>query len=88
MPNITSPDYYPSNIVGICIVNAVTGIPYKNCKVGSLKEKLFYRVIDTSGSYNINGYRTYGNITPNKLFYDNQEQYINHFLQINNKNKN
>ena len=42
MSNKKFPDYYPSNIVGTYIVNAVTGISYKDSKVGSLKEKDFY----------------------------------------------
>jgi hypothetical protein len=80
MSNKKFPDYYPSNIVGSYIINAATGIPYKNSKVGSLKEKNYYRVIDSSGLYNEHGFKTYGNTTPNKLFYDNQEQYIKHML--------
>tara|TARA_Y100000591_G_scaffold331053_1_gene363789 strand:- start:3 stop:275 length:273 start_codon:yes stop_codon:yes gene_type:complete len=87
MSKVRSPDYYPSNIVGLNIVNACTGSVYKNCKVGSIQEKNFYRVIDSSGYYNTNGFRSHGNITPNKLFYDNQEQYIEHCLLLANKYK-
>ena len=87
MSKVKSPDYYPSNIVGLNIVNACTGNVYKNCKVGSMEEKNFYRVIDSTGYYNTNGFRTLGNTIPNKLFYDNEEQYIEHSLQIANKYK-
>lgn len=76
-------DYYPSNIVGSTIVNAVTGKPYDKCYVGSNAEKNFFRVIDSSGLCNSEGLKTYGNRTPNKLFYDTKEQYIEHRLKAN-----
>lgn len=74
-------EYYPSNIVGSTIVNAVTGKPYTNCYVGSISEKNFFRVIDSSGFSNTEGLKTHGNRTPNKLFYDNKQQYIDHRLK-------
>ena len=77
------PHYYPSNIVGNLIVNAVTGIPYKKCRIGKKKKKRFYRVIDISGIYNTKGIKTYGNNTNNKLFYDSYDQYINHKISLN-----
>lgn len=72
--------YYPSNIVGSLIVNAETGIPYKNCKVGTNAELQFFRVIDTTGYCNSNGTKTFGNNTSNKLFYDDYDQYAKHRL--------
>ena len=71
-------DYYPSNIIGSTIVNAVTGKPYNKCYVGSNMEKNFFRVIDSSGVCNSEGLKINGNRTPNKLFYDSKEQYINY----------
>jgi len=70
--------YYPSNIVGSLIVNAETGIPYKNCRVGSIAEHTFFRVIDSTGYCNSNGVKTFGNSISNKLFYENYDQYIKH----------
>lgn len=70
--------YYPSNIVGSLIVNAETGIPYKNCKVGTIAELNFFRVIDSTGNCNSNGIKSFGNCNSNKLFYDNYDQYVNH----------
>lgn len=70
--------YYPSNVVGSFIVNAETGIYYKDCKVGSIEEKKFFRVIDSTGTHN-NGLKVSGNYS-NKLFYDNYEQYYKHRL--------
>jgi len=78
-------DYYPSNVVGSTIVNAVTGKPYDKCYVGSNAEKNFFRVIDSSGFCNSEGLRTTSNRNPNKLFYDNKEQYIEHRLKTNKK---
>ena len=60
--------YYPSNELGRNIVNAITGIPYKNCKVGSIDEKKFFRVIDSTGIYDKNGNKCFGNNSNNKLF--------------------
>ena len=80
---MTIREYYPSNIVGCTIVNAVTGKPYDKCYVGSSLEKNFFRVIDSSGFTNDEGNRTYGNRRPNKLFYDSKEQYIEHRLKTN-----
>lgn len=74
-------EYYPSNIVGTTIVNAVTGKPYDKMYVGSQSENILFRVIDSSGTCNKEGFKTYGNRTPNKLFYDSKEQYIEHRLK-------
>ena len=73
--------YYPSNTVGTTIVNAVTGKPYAKCYVGSNSELQFFRVIDSSGHCNSQGINIKGNRTPNKLFYDSKEQYIEHRLK-------
>ena len=70
--------YYPSNIIGTTIVNAVSGRPYIGCYVGSFHEKQFFKVIDVSGYYNTSGTKTFGNNIPNKLFYDNYAQYKKH----------
>ena len=70
--------YYPSNIVGTTIVNAISGKSYTGCYVGSLHEKQFFKVIDVSGYYNTSGRKTFGNNTRNKLFYDSYEQYKRH----------
>lgn len=75
---MTKIQYYPSNIVGTTILNAVTGKPYDKCYVGSVSEKYFFRVIDSTGFYNHNHHKPDGNRISNKLFYDNKEQYIEH----------
>jgi hypothetical protein len=74
-------DYFPCNVVGTTIVNAVTGKPYENCFVGSISERDFFRVIDSTGYCNRDGLNTRGNRIPNKLFYDSKEQYIEHRLK-------
>lgn len=70
--------YYPSNIVGTTIVNAISGKPYNEYIVGTHDEKQLFRVIDSSGYYSSSGTRALGNRTPNKLFYDNYNQYLSH----------
>ena len=70
-------EYYPSNINGLLIVNAITGIPYSNMYVGTKNELNFFRVIDSTGNYDNTGRKLNGKTTPNKLFFDNKEQYIN-----------
>lgn len=70
--------YYPSNIVGTTIVNAISGKPYNGYIVGTRDEKQLFRVIDSSGYYSSSGTRALGNRTPNKLFYDNYNQYLSH----------
>ena len=76
--------YYPSNVVGSTIINAVTGKPYNKCYVGSNSEKQFFRVIDSSGFCNNKGININGNYTSNKLFYESKEQYIEHRLKNHN----
>ena len=46
--------YYPSNIHGTKIRNAITGKQYTSF-VGSKDEKKFFRVIDATGLYDGNG---------------------------------
>ena len=75
--------YYPSNINGTEIVNAITGEKYNNPNliVGTYDEHKLFRVIDVSGLYDSNGNKLsthITNVTPNKLFYDSKEQYINY----------
>ena len=67
--------YYPSNIVGSKIVNAVTGKSY-DYLVGSKEETNFYRVIDSTGNYDMNGKYNKANRTPNKLFFNDEQQYL------------
>ncbi len=75
--------YYPSNIVGSKIKHAITGKEY-SFLVGSKDEEKFFRVIDVSGYYNTNGKKSRGNKIPNKLFFENYNEY-KHFYE--NKNK-
>lgn len=69
------PYYYPSNIQGTKIKNAITGFTYHNCYVGSHSEKNFYRVIDSSGKYNELGSKTFKNCNPNKLFFESYDEF-------------
>ena len=78
--------YYPSNIVGKKIVNALNGKTYESL-VGSKDEVNFYRVIDSTGNYDSNGRRHNGHRTPNKLFFDNEEQYLEYTKLVNNITK-
>lgn len=72
--------YYPSNFNGNKIVNAATGKVYPHC-VGTKNEELYFRVIDASGRVDSTGKFLEVNCTnpnPNKLFYENKEEYLNH----------
>lgn len=72
--------YYPSNINGMRILNAVTGIAYDDL-VGSKKEVNYFRVLDSTGKYNNNGYKLPQgcyNPSTNKLYYDNREEWMRH----------
>ena len=77
--------YFTSNIGGTCIVNAVTGDVYTD-RVGSKAEEKYFRVIDTTGRYDVNG-RSVGqncnNPNPNKLFYLTKAQYLEHMVNKN-----
>ena len=74
--------YYPSNITGQKIQNALTGEIYPYY-VGSINETLFFRCIDVTGKYNTNGKKTYGNTTPNKLFFKSKEEYLDFYKKHN-----
>jgi hypothetical protein len=64
---------------GSRIRNAVTGA-YYNVNVGSSDEKLFFKVIDSSG-YNGRNY-------PLMLYYDTPQQYENHhFIEVSDATK-
>ena len=70
-----TPRYYPSNIQGTKIRNAVTGQTYDNCYVGSLAEKNFFRVIDSTEKYYGEGGKIRGNPNPNKLFFESYAEF-------------
>jgi hypothetical protein len=69
------PRYYPSNIQGTKIKNAVTGQTYENSYVGTFAEKNFFRVIDSTGKYNGEGGKLRGNSNPNKLFFESYNEF-------------
>ena len=50
------PHFYPSNVVNSRIVNALSGMAYDD-KVGSKEEVNYFRVIESSGKYNHEGYK-------------------------------
>ena len=74
------PSYYPSNIVGARIINAMSGVAYDEL-VGSNAETNYFRIIETSGRFNHEGFklpnRSY-NPNSNKLFYDSKEEWVRH----------
>ncbi len=64
-------EYYKTpNRPGAIIRNAITGL-YTNIMVGSIKEDLYYKVNITAGQTDKNN--------PSVLFFDNPEQFENHF---------
>tara|TARA_B100001175_G_scaffold317616_1_gene335301 strand:+ start:254 stop:535 length:282 start_codon:yes stop_codon:yes gene_type:complete len=67
--------YYPSNLQGSKIRNAVTGNVYENCLVGSMAEKNFFKVIDSTGNYSAEGSKTRVNRNPNKLFFESYAEF-------------
>lgn len=69
--------YYPSNIVGQLIVDAVTGAEY-TWKVGSYQELRFFKVTDTSDIMESNGKKSFNKKTPNFLYYESPEAYMKH----------
>ena len=77
--------YYPSNIQGTLIRNAVTGSTYENCFVGSKSENKFFKVIDSTGNYDEKGKKTRNNVNPNKLFFENYDEF-KLFYKIDEKN--
>tara|TARA_B100000902_G_scaffold510_1_gene619 strand:+ start:187 stop:453 length:267 start_codon:yes stop_codon:yes gene_type:complete len=76
--------YYPSNIQGTLIRNAITGNAYENCFVGSKSENNFFKVIDSTGNYDEKGKKTRGNVNPNKLFFEDYDEF-KLFYKINEK---
>lgn len=70
-------NYYPSNIDGLTIVNAITRKQYDGMIVGSRNERKLFRVIDSTGNYDNMGKYVRGTNNKNKLFFDNKEEYIN-----------
>jgi len=79
------PRYFASNNMGSNIRNAVTGQTYEKCYVGSLAEKKFFRVIDSTCKYDGNGNKVRGNPNPNKLFFESYEEF-KQFYKIEEKN--
>lgn len=61
--------FYPSNVQGRHIVNAVTGIAYP-WRVGSMYEDLLWKVCDSTGRR--------GKYDPDIYFYDSPKQAIDH----------
>ena len=70
-------NYYPSNIEGQRIVDAVTGAEYP-WKVGSYQEKRFFKVMDVSDIMNSNSKQSYNKRSPNFLYYLSPESYMKH----------
>jgi hypothetical protein len=75
--------YFPSNKSNSFVRNAITGVPYP-FRVGSLEcHQCLYKIIDTTGTCDSDGYvitsrKTPTNSNPNHLFYDSKEQCMNH----------
>tara|TARA_B110000977_G_scaffold97728_1_gene128663 strand:+ start:258 stop:542 length:285 start_codon:yes stop_codon:yes gene_type:complete len=67
--------YYPSNIIGSKIRNAITGESSDDSYVGSLSENNFFRVIDSSGKYDSNGISCPYNPNSNKLFFKSYDEF-------------
>jgi hypothetical protein len=61
--------FYPSNVQGRFIVNAVTGVAYP-WRVGSIYEDLLWKVCDSSARR--------GKYEPDMYFYDSPKQAISH----------
>ena len=77
--------YYPSNIQGTKIRNAITGQTYDNCYVGTIAEKNFFRVIDSTGKYDGEGCKIRGNPNSNKLFFESYTEFEK-FYKLGEKN--
>jgi hypothetical protein len=80
---IKKPYYYPSNVAGSHIKNAVTGVEYA-WRVGSFDSQRLFKVVDTIGNYDCNGKKInvnskdYPNPMANHCYYDNPQQYMTH----------
>ena len=79
--------YYPSNKSQSFIVNAVTGAKY-TYKVGSWDQSRLYKIVDTTGACDGEGYvitslKEPTNPSPNHLFFDTPEECMKHMrIQI------
>jgi hypothetical protein len=76
------PRYFPSNKPQSFIKNAVTGLPYPYT-VGSSEQSLLYKLIDTTGTCDVDGYviksrSELPNPNTNHLFFDSPEQCMSH----------
>ena len=77
------PVYFPSkpHQMEAYPCNAVTGMQYRH-KIGTLASKELYKVVDSTGQMNRNGYRISKreprNPNPNHLYYDDPQQFSNH----------
>lgn len=80
--------YYPTKFRGR-IVNAMSGLYYPFCQ-GSHEELRLYKVIDTRGICDSNGYkrkrRDVQNKDPNFLYFDGPDQYAYHMKTNLNQN--
>ena len=56
-----------------------------NCYVGTVTEKNFFRVIDSSGKYDHQGLKIRGNPNSNKLFFESYTEFEK-FYKIGEKN--
>ena len=85
--------YYTSNVSNTFIRNAATGVMYP-FKVGSNESRQLFKIVDTTGLYDVNGKRITAprqrnkngvapsllpNPNPNHLYYDSPEEYARHF---------
>ena len=78
--------YYPSNKSQSFIINAVTGEAYPY-KVGSFDQRRFYKIVDTTGTCDAEGYsisrRDPTNPNPNHMFFESPEECMRHLrIQI------
>jgi hypothetical protein len=85
-PPARPPTYYPSNAADTHVLHALTGDPFA-CKVGSADSLALFRVTDSTGRYDENGYRIRRRTraanpevgrTPNQLYYSTPQEYADH----------
>ena len=79
--------HYTSNTPDSFIKNAITGMVYP-WKVGSKDSKRLFKVVDTLGLHDSNGFKLPGrkhrsdvgqvNPNPNHLYYDSPEEFMRH----------
>lgn len=81
------PFYYPSNVQGKLIKNAITGVEYP-WRVGSNDARRLFKVVDTTGTCDNQGRKLkpnapeYPNPNPNHCYYDSPQQYMSHRRMI------